>query len=101
MISSPHLSTTLIYDVPQWWSLYLNRCVAVLESEALEAPGDNVPFTLDPILLELEVGRYVRPVLPGTLSDILVGRRPVGSSGSRGGGSVVKGINCGNGFWIS
>ena len=28
MISSPHLATTLLYDVLCRWSLYLNRCAA-------------------------------------------------------------------------
>ena len=32
MISSPHLVTTLLFDVSRRWSLYLNRCVAVLAS---------------------------------------------------------------------
>ena len=32
IISSPHLATTLLIDVLQRWSLYLNRCVAVLAS---------------------------------------------------------------------
>ena len=32
IISSLHLSMTLIYDLSQRWSLYLNRCVPVLSS---------------------------------------------------------------------
>ena len=51
IISSPHLATKIIYDVSWWWSLYLNRRVAVSELEALEAPGANTPFILEPILL--------------------------------------------------
>ena len=46
IISSPHLSTTLIYDVSQRWSQYLNRCVA-----ALEAPGASFPFSIEPIMV--------------------------------------------------
>ena len=33
MISSPHLVTTLLYDVSRRWSQYLNRCVAASASE--------------------------------------------------------------------
>ena len=33
MISSPHLSTTLLFDVSRQWSQYLYRCVAASASE--------------------------------------------------------------------
>ena len=46
MISSPHLATTIIYNMSGWWSLYINRCVAALASEDLEALGANTPFSL-------------------------------------------------------
>ena len=74
-----------------WWSLYLNRCVAASASEALEAPGPNSPFTLDLILLELEGGHYVGPILLGPLEDLLARCRLGGgnsgsSSSSIGGG---------------
>ena len=32
IITSPHLATTLLYDVTCWWSLYLNRCVKEFSS---------------------------------------------------------------------
>ena len=63
MISSPHLATTLLFDVSRRWRLYLNRCVAALASESLDAPGYQVPFSLEPILAELEGDRYVGPIL--------------------------------------
>ena len=39
----------------------------------LEAPGYTVPFNLDPILLDMEGGRYVGPILPGVLKDLITG----------------------------
>ena len=56
MISSLHLSTTLLFDVSRQWILYLNRCVAALTSESLDAPGFQVPFLLDPIMADMEGG---------------------------------------------
>ena len=53
MITSPHLATTLLYDVLRRWSLYLNRCMTASPSEDVGAPGAMVPFLLHPILLEL------------------------------------------------
>ena len=77
----------LIYNVLWRWSLYLNRCVAVSASEDLDDPGSNVPFFLNPILVELEGRRYVSLILPIPLADLLVGRRMEGGSGNGGGGS--------------
>ena len=86
MISSPHLATTLLFDVSPRWSLYLNRCVDVLASESLDAPGCQVPFLIKPILAELEGGQYVGPILPMALGD-LVSRANVRGGGGDGGGS--------------
>ena len=44
MISYPHLSTILLYNVLWRWSLYLNRWVFASASEALEAPGGQRPL---------------------------------------------------------
>ena len=45
------------------WSLYVNRCVsASAASEDLEAPGANIPFSLDPV--DLEGGRKLAPSSP-------------------------------------
>ena len=85
VISSPHLATTLLYDVSRWWIQYLNRCMAASASEVVEAPGASFPFSLKPILVELEGGRYVVRILPLSLSDLLVGRQAAGRN-SRGGG---------------
>ena len=87
VISSPHLATTLLFDVLRRWSQYLNRCVAALASEVEEAPGASVPFSLEPILVELEGGRYIGPILPDTLADLVAGRWPAGGSAAKGGGS--------------
>ena len=56
MISSPHLSMTLISNLPWQWSLYVNMCVAVLASEQLDDSGYHVLLLLDPIMAELEGG---------------------------------------------
>ena len=89
MISSPKLTTILLYDVLRRWSLYLNRCVAVLASEALDTLRANAPFTLDPMLLKLDCGRSVGPILLRPLPDLLVGWSTGGNSG--GGNSGKKG----------
>ena len=56
MISSLHLTTTLLFGASRRWSLYLDMCVAVSALESLDAPGCCVPFSLEPILAELEGG---------------------------------------------
>ena len=72
MVSSPHLATTLLYGVSQRWSLYINRCVDVSASKALESPGANLSFSINTIPFDLEWGRYVGQILPGPLKDLLV-----------------------------
>ena len=49
-------------------------------SEALEAPGGNIPFSLEPVMVDLEGGAYVGSILPIQLADLV-------SGGGRGGGS--------------
>ena len=83
MIKSSHLATTLIYNRPRKWITYLNRCVVASSLEDVEAPSETVPFSLEPILLEMESGRYVVPLLPATLVEMVSGGR--GSNGIRGG----------------
>ena len=75
MVSSPHLTTTLIYDVSQRLSQYLSRCVTASVSEVVEVMGVVVPFSLEPILVNLEVGRYIGPILPVSLVELVGGRR--------------------------
>ena len=96
MISPPHLATTLLFNVSRRWSLYLNRCVAALTSESLDALGCQVPFLLEPILADLEGGRYIEPILPTALGDLFYranirGGGVGGSGGSSGGGSSGSG----------
>ena len=97
IISAPHLATALIYGVLRWWSLYLNRCVDVLASEALKEPGANTPFSLEPIMVDLDGGRKVVLILSVPLVDILAGRRTAGSGGVGGGGISS---NAGGGFGL-
>ena len=51
-----------------------------------DSPGASVPFSLEPILVELDGGRYIGPILPATLADLVSGRRPAGGSAAKGGG---------------
>ena len=44
---------TLIYYVSQWWSLYQIRFLDVMTLEAIEALGANIPFSIEPIILNL------------------------------------------------
>ena len=87
MISSPHLATTLLFDVLRWWSLHLNRCVAASASESLYAPGFHVPFSHEPNLAYLEGGRYVGPILTASLADLVHKTGGRGGCGGGGGGS--------------
>ena len=88
MISSPHLAPTLLFDVSRRWSQYLNRCVVASSSEVVETPGGSVPFSFEPIMVELEGGRYIIPILPASLANLVAGRRSAvrGSPKSGGGG---------------
>ena len=79
MILSHHLATTLLYNVSHRWSLNLNGCVAALASEALKAPVSNVPFLLEPILVDLEGGALCCPHPPHAAPDLVSG----GGGGSR------------------
>ena len=74
----PSSSHDTSVDVLRRWIQYLNRCVA--SSEVEESPGGSVPFSLEPILVELERGRYTGPILPATLADLISRRRPSGGS---------------------
>ena len=82
MISPPHLATTLLFDMSYWWSHCLNRCVAAL----VEVPGASVPFSFKPILVKLEGGGYIGPILPDSLTDLVVGRRTADRSAPKSGG---------------
>ena len=44
-----------------------------------------VPFSLEPILVYLERGHYIGPILPASLVDLIIGRRTAGGSAPRGG----------------
>ena len=78
-------------------SQYLNRCVAASASEVEEAPGASAPFSLEPILVELEGGRYNGPILPASLADLVTGRQPSGGSAPKGGGGSGGGGSDGGG----
>ena len=65
----------LLYDVLRRCILYLNRCVAASSAAVVGARRDSVPFSLKPILVNMEGGRYVGPILPGPLMELLTGRQ--------------------------
>ena len=81
MISSPHLAMPLLFDMLRRWSLYLNRCVAAVASDFVDALGCQVPFSLEPIMTDLEGGRYVGPIPPMALRDLVSRSSGRGSSG--------------------
>ena len=87
LISSPHLARTLLFDVSRRWSHYLNSCVSSLALEVEESPGASVPFSLEPILVELVGGRYIGPILQDSLANLVAGRRSADGSSTKGGGS--------------
>ena len=73
MILFPHLATPLLFDVLWRLSQYLNRCVAALASEVEEAPGASTPFSLKPLLVEMEGGHYTVPIIPAALVNLVAG----------------------------
>ena len=73
------------------WRQYLNRCMVASASEVVEAPGASAPFSLEPILVNLKGGRYIGPVFPVSLSDLVSVRRSACRGAPKSGGS----INCG------
>ena len=89
MTTSPNLAAELLYDVLRRWILYHKTGVDESTSEALEAPVATVLFKLYPILLKIEGGSYVEPILPGALMDLLADKRPFGTKfrGGKGGGA--------------
>ena len=53
-------------------------------SEALESPVGNILFSLNPILVDLKGGRYVGPIVPIQLADLVSGGgRIIGSKKNR------------------
>ena len=59
-------------------------------SKALEAPGANAPFSLNPILVDLEGAQYVGPILLIPLTYILVRWRTIGGYGNVGDSSGIS-----------
>ena len=53
----------------------------------VEAPGDSAPISLKPILVDMEGGCYIRPILTTYLADLISGRRQVGGGATSGGGN--------------
>ena len=78
MISSPHIEATLLYDVLRKCSQSFNRCMTACDSEVTEAPGASALFSIELILVDLEGGRYIEPILPVSLTELVTGRRSAG-----------------------
>ena len=62
----------------------------------VELPGDRVPFSLETILVDLEGGRYIGPILPVSLANLLTGRRLAGGGTPKSGGGGSNGGGGGN-----
>ena len=62
-------------------------------SEVVEALGSSIPFSLEPILVELEGGRYIVPILPISLAKLIAGRRSAGVGATRGGSVGGRSVN--------
>ena len=46
----------------------------------VEEPGASFPFSLEPILVDLEGGRYIGLIIPASLADLVAVGRPAGGS---------------------
>ena len=66
--------------------------MAASESDSLDAPGCSAPFSLEPILADLKGGRYIGPILPASLRDLVskTGGRCGGNGGGGGGATADK-----------
>ena len=53
IIKSPHLTATLLYNVSRRCSTYMIRCVVASSLEDMEETRRTLPFSLEPILLDL------------------------------------------------
>ena len=51
----------------------------------MKAPEASAPFSIEPILVDLEGGRYIEPILLISLGDLVARRRSAGSGTTRGG----------------
>ena len=65
--------------------------MATSSSKVVEVPGDRVPFSLETILVDPEGGRYIGPILPVSLDELLTGRRLVGGGTPKSGGGSSNG----------
>ena len=68
----------------------MNRCVTASFSEDAGAPEAMVPFSVDPILLELKGGKYVKLLLLAALLELVSGRCDGGIGGSGGGREIIR-----------
>ena len=99
MISLPHLATTLIYYLSRRWRQYLNRCVVASDSKVVEAlGGGSAPFSFKSMQVDLEVGRYIGPILPVSLDDLVAGKWSAdGGEPKIGNGGSNNGVGDGSG----
>ena len=89
MISSPNLSTTLLFNASRQWNLYIKRCMDASALKSIYALGCLVSFSLEPILDDMEGGQYVGPILLTALGDLVsraIGRGGGGTGSGSGGG---------------
>ena len=66
----------------------------VSSSEVVEVPGAGVPFSLESILVNMEGGRYIVPILPVSLANLVIGRWSAGGGAPKSsGGESNEGRN--------
>ena len=56
----------------------------VLVSESLDSLGSNAAFSIEPIMVDMEGGRYFVPILPDSLADLVANTRGRGDNDSGG-----------------
>ena len=60
--------------------------------------GGSIPFSLEPILVDLEEGRYIVPILSVSMADLVAGKRSAdGGAPKIGGGRSNSGGGGGGG----
>ena len=59
--------------------------------------GASVPFSFEPILVKMEGGRYLNPILPVSMADLVVGRRSSDGGGPKTSSGSSKGGDCESG----
>ena len=71
--------------------------MAASGSEVVEVLGASVPFSLEQILVYLEGGRFIIPIFPVSLANLVAGRWSAGVGAPKSGGGSSNGGGGGGG----